>query len=186
MTAQNAALAQGAAPTAEDQTASLVAVARSALANFAVASDQESANLAQRGYSVAAYAALPRITTFTSHLVTTGTQSTVSYSIDLVKDALLTIVAPGQNVKASFVFASVRGVYDSFLEGQVLQSGGQDMSAATIVAQAMSQGIPLAVITSANLSLLQTMNLPVDAVARITANVQNGLTVITSFRPRHR
>ena len=42
----------------------------------------------------------------------------------------------------------------------------------------MQQGIPLAVITASNLSLLQALNLPADAIARITTNVQNGLTVI--------
>jgi hypothetical protein len=42
----------------------------------------------------------------------------------------------------------------------------------------MEQGIPLVTLTQSNLLVLQSLNLPADAIARITANVQNGLTVI--------
>ena len=165
-------------PTTVDQTDALMAFARAELANFAVASDQETANL-ESGFSVAAYSDVPRITTFSSQLVTTNNQSTISYSIDLVHDSLRAIASPGQNVQAPLGFAFARGVFDSFLEGQVLPTspGSQNLSAAAIVQQSMNQGIPLAVITASNLSLLQSLNLPADAIARITTNVQNGLTV---------
>ena len=52
------------------------------------------------------------------------------------------------------------------------------MSSATIIQQSIQQGIPLAVITASNLSLLQSLNLPADAIARIVTNVDSGLTVI--------
>ncbi len=56
--------------------------------------------------------------------------------------------------------------------------GGQNLSAAAIIQQAIQQGIPLTVITAANLSVLQTLNLPADAYARITSDVVDGLAVV--------
>ena len=166
-------------PTTVDQTDALMALARAELANFAVASDQETANLAS-GFSVAAYSDVPRITTFSSQVVTANNKSTISYSIDLVNDSLRAVASSGQNVQAPLGFAFARGMFDSFLEGQLLPnaSGGQNLSSVAIIQQSIQQGIPLAVITASNLSLLQSLNLPADAIARITTNVQNGLTVI--------
>ena len=90
------------------------------------------------------------------------------------------MASPGQNPLAAFEFASARGVFDSFLEGQVLPtpSGIQNLSSAAIIQQSVAQGIPLAVINASNLSVLEGFNLPADAKARITANVQAGLTEI--------
>ena len=181
VTQRQATISQVSAPTNEEETAFLVALARSEVTNFAVGSDRESANLA-RGFSVAAYSDVPRITTFSSRVMTTNNTATISYSIDLVRDSIRAVAAPGQNVQASLAFGAARGVFDSFLEDQALPSGGQDMSAAAIVEQSMNQGIPLAFITAGNISLLQTLNLPADALARITTNVENGLAVIVPTR----
>jgi uncharacterized membrane protein len=164
-------------PRQVTQTDALIAVARANLANFTVASDRETANL-ESGFSVVAYFDVPRITMFSSKIVTANAQSTISYAIDLVKDSVRTIASTGQNVQASLGFAFARGVFNSQLEGQVLPIGGQNLSAATIVQQSLNQGIRLVGINATNLALLQTFNLPAEAVARITANVQMGLTVI--------
>ena len=69
---------------------------------------------------------------------------------------------------------------DSVLEanGAADYFGSQNLSAITIIQQSIQQGIALVTIVASNLSLLQTLDLPADATARITANVQNGLTVI--------
>ncbi|MGO9923686.1 MAG: choice-of-anchor Q domain-containing protein, partial [Isosphaeraceae bacterium] len=167
----------GATPVA--QTDALIAFARAELAGFTVVSDQETANL-ESGFSVAAYSDVPRITTFSSQLVTANNLSTMSFSFDLVNDSLRAIGSPGQNVQAALGFASDRGVFDSMLESQMLpvSPGSQNSSAAAIIQEAMQQGIPLAVITASNISVLQGFDLPADALARITTNVESGLTVI--------
>ena len=160
------------------QTEALIAIARAELANFAVASDQETANLAS-GFSVAAYFDVPRITAFSSQVVTTNNQSNISFSIDLVNDSIRAIASPGQNVQASLAFAAAGAFSTASWKANASRSpGGQNLSSAAIIQQSMQQGIPLAVITASNLSLLQSLNLPADAIARITTNVQNGLTVI--------
>jgi uncharacterized membrane protein/transglutaminase-like putative cysteine protease len=170
-------------PTVVAQTDALIALARAELTCFAVASDQETANLASV-FSVAAYFDAPRITAFASKVVTNNDQSTVSFSFDLRRDSVVAFASPGQNVQAPIGIASARGLFDSFLEAEALPSvpAGQTLSAATVVLQAMQQGIPLAGITASNLSVLQSLDLSAVAMARITANVENGLSVIVPTR----
>ncbi len=64
-----AAASSQSTPTTASQTDAAVAYARAELAIDAFESDQETANLAS-GYSVSAYFAAPRITTFTSQAAT--------------------------------------------------------------------------------------------------------------------
>jgi transglutaminase-like putative cysteine protease len=169
--------------TTVDQTDAFIALARAELAKLACASDEETANL-ERGFSVVAYSYVPRIITFSSQVVTASYQSTISYSVNLLNDVLRALASPGQNALAALAFASARGLVDSFLEAQAVPAspGSTNLSAAIIVQQSIQQGIPLAVINARNVALLQTLQLPADAIARITANVGNGLTVIVPTR----
>jgi uncharacterized membrane protein len=177
-TQELASLSSGTFVTTAAQAVALIALARSELANFAVASDKETANLAT-GASIAAYFNAPRITMFSSRLVTKDSQSSLSFSFDLVNDSIRAIVSPGQNVQAPLAFGVARGMFDSVLEANALPitTGSQNLSAVAIIQQSVQQGIPLVAISASNLSQLQTLDLPADAIARITTNVENGLTV---------
>jgi uncharacterized membrane protein len=165
--------------TTAQQVHSLIELTRAAAADFAATSDQGAAGLAGN-LSVAAYFDAPRITAFSTHLAVKNNQPTFSYSIDLVRDSVRAVAAPGQSAQAALGFAAVRGLFDSFLEAQSAPavSGSQNLSSVTILQQSLQQGIPLAVINASNLSRLQTLDLPADALARITTDVQGGLTVI--------
>ena len=178
-TQESASITAETDPTQVAQTEALIAIAQPELANFAVTSDQEAANLSS-AFSVAAYFDAPRITALSSKLVTNDNQSTISLSLDLMHDSIRALGTPGQNVQAPLAFASARGIFDSLLEGQAFPSvpGAQSSSSAAIIQQSLQQGIPLATIDASHLSLLQSFELPADAIARITTNVQNGLTVI--------
>ena len=166
-------------PAALDQTDALIAFARAELASFTVASDQETANLESQ-FSVAAYFDVPRITMFSSQFVTANNQSSISFGFDLVKDSLQAIASPGQNLRAALGFAGARGLFDSFLEDQALPvlPGGQNLSAAAVIQESMQQGIPMAVISASNISALRGFEVPPDALARITKDVESGLTLI--------
>ena len=98
-----------------------------------------------------------------------------------MNDSILAIAAPGQNAGSRHShLPPPEGLFDSMLESQILPvpPGGQNLSAAAIIQTATQQGIPLVVITTSNLSELQGLGLPPEAVARITMNVENGLVVI--------
>jgi hypothetical protein len=174
-----ALISSSADASAVAQTAALADVARADLTTFAIASQREAANLAT-GSSVTSYFATPRVTTFSSHLDFSNNTPRVSFSLDLVNDAMRAVAAPGQNTQAQLSFAAERGMFDSDLEAQVLPTSPQseNLSASMIVSKAMQLGIPLAVITASNLAVLSSFNLPADAIARITQNALNGLTEV--------
>lgn len=170
-------------PDVRIATNALLAMGRAEVANIAAASDTETANLAH-AYGVAAYFAAPRITMFSSNVVTTGSQSTLTFEFDLARDSIRAVVGPGQATQAGLAFAAVRGVFDSYLEANSLpvSSGGVNMSSASIVAQSIQQDIPLVTIGPDQLSLLQSLNLPADAQAYITTALQNGFVVLAPSR----
>ena len=133
---------------------------------------------------VAAYFSVPRITVFSSQLVTANNESSISLSFNLVNDSIQTVVWPGENVQAALGFATARGLFDSALEAVSLPAGPgfENLSAVSILQQASQQGISLATLSANNISFLATLNLPPDAVARITTAIENGLTVIVPNR----
>ena len=180
---QLAMVSQDSGASTVAKVSALIAFARAELANFAVGSDRETADLA-RGYSSAAYFNAPRITAFSGKVVTTGDHSDISYSFDLVCDSIRILAAPGQNAQAALGLAAIRGLFDSFLEaGSVpVAPGGVNLSSALLVQQSVQQGIPLVTIGPGNLSQLQSLDLPADATARITADVQGGLMVLVPSR----
>ncbi len=147
-------------------TEASIGPAEAELANYAVASDQETANLATI-CSTAAYFAAPRITALSSQVLVENTQATVSLSLDLMRDSIFAIGAPGQNAQAPLALAGGRGIFDSLLESQALPSGAgiQSSSSAGIIQQSLQQDIPLAVVDASDLAVLQTFNLPPDAIA---------------------
>ena len=166
-------------PSWADQVQQLTDIARAELTNFDFFSDEETANLASE-LSVASYFDSPRITAFSSQFVTSTDQTALSLSMDLMADSIQAIAQPGQSIVASMAFADSRGFFDSVMEDVSLPllPGSQNLSSYAIIQQAVQQGVHLPLSARANLSLLQTLNLPADAIARITTSVQNGLLVI--------
>lgn len=178
-----ASLSANGGPTTVAQVQALIAIAQSVLANFALTSDGEAANLAS-GYSVAAYFSAPRIAALSTKYVTDNNESHLTFNLNLVHDSIRTVGKPGQNVLAMTSFAGARGVFDSFLEAQSVPvlPGGVNLSSATIIQQSIQEGITLVAINASNQSLLQTLDLPVEAIARISSEIQDGLSVIVPSR----
>ena len=116
---------------------------------------------------------------------TTGAAS-LSYAIDLRRDTLRVIAAPGQDPNATVEFNLVRGVSESVVERSVLQAitpttngqPGQVYSTATVFDVAQAQGVPLIVITQDTLGLLDGLAIDANAKAEITTEVTQGNMVI--------
>ena len=168
-------------PEATDSatTAYLMTLARAELAEYSAGSDELTANLGGVS-SVESYFAVPRVIMFSTRVDSAEAQPAIAFKMDLIRDSIWAIAAPGQNVQASFAFASSRGIADSELENEVLPAvqGGQNLSAISIISQAVAQGIPLVPIDASTITELGPLTLPSDAKARIVTAVALGMTVI--------
>ena len=92
--------------------------ARSELANFAVTSDQETANLATRIFGRCVLRRAADHDHFhepVDHRATANRH--LSLSIDLINDSIRAVASPGpERRRPRSAFAVARGVFDSFLE----------------------------------------------------------------------
>jgi uncharacterized membrane protein len=169
--------------TLTNQVNALVALARATVARFAAISDQETANLAS-GFSAAAYFTKPRILAATSRIDASAADPKLELGFDLINDAIRAVLAPGQNAEAVLGFLSARGLFDSALEAFILPGAteARNTSAIVLMSKAMEEGIPLLTIDLSNLAMLQTLDLPAQAIARISASVNAGNIVVTPAR----
>ncbi len=156
----------------------LIQYAEYELIQYLVDSDAETANLAN-AYLVVDYYAVPRITIFDTETDTSA--QTVGMSLDLRTETLRVEAFPGQSAKAIVDFNFTRGFMDSAFETAVLATTAQSQSLSSylVLQQAIAQGVPLVLISSDDLSVLDTLNLPADAKARIALAVAQGFDVLT-------
>lgn len=157
----------------------LVTFAHAELAGFSTLSDRLAENTAALS-NVLGYFDRPRVTMLSSQVTIAGSQATVNLRIDLINDLMRSVAFPGQNIQAALTFAGARGFIDTVIEGNILPAppGSSNVNAVVVIEAAQRQGVPLAVVTSSNIALLQECNLPSDTKARIVAAVNTGLTVI--------
>ncbi len=188
--ADDAVLAQLAASQASDDTSTLTTDAHdfltlyneTQLASFLVQSSQAAANFAFG--SVAAYYDRPRITIYSEQY--DPKQQTFSFALDLLRNTMRVVVAPGQNATALQVFNGGIGNLDTMLEGDAVPTlpGVANTGTANVFQQAAAQGIPLVAIAQQNLSTLQTLAISADAKAYITAAVDQGKSSSSRRRSR--
>src|SRR5262249_4854801 len=110
---------------------------------------------------------------------------THTFAIDLVRDSLRAVAAPGQSTTATIAFNAVRGVYENVSEANVVQlaasSTGQSVqvnNTGTVFQLATAQGIPLTLITPATMGLLDGLAISAEAKARITTALGQGFDVV--------
>jgi len=154
--------------------------------NFLTLSQVQTTTLA-RTSDVVAYFDRPRIV-LTSQQVVESDSSTMSAglttAIDLVSDAPRVETAPGQAVAAIFMFNLGCGMFENVNERDTVAAlvpSGHTLAVDNtydVFNAATAQGIGLIDITSANLNVLDGLNIPEDARARITTDVLNGFGVI--------
>lgn len=134
---------------------------------------------------VTTYSDRPRIVMISQKLIETPDASlTNRLSIDLIRDSVRALAYPGQSISAVRAFQAVRGVSESFAEGDSLNdqlglSGSEvQINTPVVFKAAIAQGIPLVTLTAANLGQLDGLDISDLAKARITFAIQNGSSVI--------
>ena len=160
--------------------------------SFAVSSDTQTGLLATESQLVA-YFDTPRIIITSTHVDTgngtpgSATSLKLDISMDLLKNDIETVVAPGQATVASYGFNVARGTDDSVLESQLVPTSAEGqtaglqiepgVSAVTIFNAAQAAGIPIVVLRPADLAAVQSLNISEDARALITQSLQHGQIV---------
>jgi uncharacterized repeat protein (TIGR01451 family) len=134
-----------------------------------------------------AYFVRPRLILVSSRVVIDQTSNTakLAFSIDLRRDTMRILSSPGQATSNAIAFDALRGVAESLVEQQVpaallpaSQPQLQSVSAVDVFRAALAQGIGLVLVTTANLSILGSMDISPDAKALITTAVDAGDAVI--------
>jgi uncharacterized membrane protein len=156
--------------TAEDQTMQFLADSSLGASSYSLAS------------SVVAYYDRPSITIFSEQ--NDPTARAIDFSIDLRRETERVIALPGQELQAAQIFNFSMGLFDNALEAQIIPAvaGSENIGTTNIFLQAGSQGIPLVLLSSQNISVLSTLNISANAKAYITAAVGQGLLVIVPSR----
>lgn len=145
---------------------------------FAGASDVALHQLEQ-GYLTKGYYISPRLLL----TLTKREGDNFSVKLDLRKNDLRAVPAPGQVAGIDFAFEMARGLMESTLEGVVFSqvTGMQGISVADIFGN-LGEDTSLALITANNLQLLETTALSATAKARISQAAGAGETVLTPTR----
>lgn len=157
--------------------------------NFLTLSQLHTATLASAA-GVAAYFARPRVVLISQRFVagSTTTPSSLTSAIDILADAMRIEGAPGQSIAAPYLFNTTRGMFDNMTERDVvaaLAPSGQARQVDNtfdVFQAAVAQGIGFTAISSANLADLSRLDIPGDARARITTDVNQGFGVVVPDR----
>jgi transglutaminase-like putative cysteine protease len=169
---------------AAEQLQRLTAELSSVIAGrFLVNSDQAADEL--EVYALAeSYLASPRVVAVSHKVLVDSSQDvlTTQYEVDILRNSHRVVAAPvqAQSVASGFQFS--RGLLDSALEESAAGLGAT--SALAIMTQALEQtGSELRVLAAENLSALSSLEIPVEAKARISQAVTTGRLVLVPTRP---
>ncbi|QEH35411.1 Ubp3 associated protein Bre5 [Aquisphaera giovannonii] len=171
----------------------LIAMQRSRLAEFEQDSDAYTQAMAA-GMHVRAYLDSPKFIIASSD-ATVGADGTVrlDLGLDLLKDDIRVLAAPGNARAATIGFNYDRGIMESQVESDVLGDAsaastgtitvGVPLGTPAVFAAAKAQGIPLVSLTPDNPGALDSLNIPADPKALIAAALQAGRDVIVPSQP---
>lgn len=130
----------------------------------------------QVGYGTAAYYARPRLIVTS----TTGDAAALRSGIDLLRNDLTTVVRPGQSSLAAFYLEVGRGIYESILEGRVMQQAAADapVSISQVLGALEGRGT-LVMLRPDDMPALDQLSLSPVARARIMQALLAGKVVTT-------
>ncbi|MBN1890657.1 MAG: hypothetical protein JW850_21865, partial [Thermoflexales bacterium] len=134
---------------------------------FASMSDY-GADWLQDSFLVKPYAASPRL--FIVSWERDQANDTDQMRFDLRKDAVRTVLYPGQTWQGLVAFNYARGVLEASLESALMEqlTGEQAISVASVFREASQQGIRLEKVSAMNLGVLDRLEISDEAKARIT------------------
>lgn len=164
---------------------------RALTATFAAASDNVTTHFANL-WQVQAYYSLPRILAASTMITDTGNgNGSIQTAFDIVNDDVQVLESPGQTSIAPIAYRADRGVTEIELEGQLMNQYAAAQKppsnitsivaagALDIINQAITQGVGVTMISPSNQSVVNGLNIPADAQARIQQALAAGNIVET-------
>jgi len=134
-----------------------------------------------RALSVLSWYPRPRI------LITSveGDEKKTVASLDLRQDGAAALPFPGQARAMSETFLYGRGVFESVLEGKILElfSGRKTLTTASLMREAAKRKIPIRFYFEADEEGLENLELPGPALERARASLDDGYVLILPDRP---
>ncbi|MGE3818073.1 MAG: Ig-like domain repeat protein [Isosphaeraceae bacterium] len=170
----------------------MIAATREIATNFISQSDEATDRISERSL-IKAYFDRPRLIIVSNRFPGAQDRDAGTLAIDLRRDSIRALPFPGQDESAALVFATVRGIAESVLEGEVMRAfvsrlnAGQTtvgiiLDVGTIFTAARAQGIAPVLIRPDNPGVLQGLALSDQAKARITSALDRGQDVIVPSR----
>lgn len=146
---------------------------------FAYSSDSLTED-AGRSLSVYSYFALPRIIIYSVE----GDGKNVSASMDLRQDSVSALAYPGQAVAMEETFLYGRGVFESVLEGKILELflGRKALTTAFIMQEASRRNIPIRFYSELEKEELEKLALPDHVRDRALEAIASGALLIVPDR----
>jgi uncharacterized membrane protein len=158
-------------------------IERSRIAGYLTQSGLYTKVFSERSF-VAAYGERPQLTILRSRAIETASGINFALEIDLRRDVVRVIAAPGQALAAAIAHQINRGFANSGFEVAALRRGSEATTPATfslnthvIYQLARDQGIPIILLTPSDMSRLDTLDYTADARARVSAALAEGLLV---------
>ena len=138
---------------------------------------------------VTAYFDRPRLVLVSSMTTVNGQTAAPDFSIDIWRDTIQAIAAPGQSTNGVFGFNFWRGITETVTEDQIIKQfaaangiTGPIDNAAEVFAAAAAQSIPVIAISGANASILDGMSISAEAKARVSSAIEQGEIVLIPSR----
>ncbi len=171
----------------------LIAMQRSRLAEFQQVSDTYTQAIAAAMH-VRAYLDAPKFIIASSETSAAQDGSVrLELGLDLLKDDLRVLAAPGNAQAATIGFNYDRGIMESQVESDVLGDAtaastatitvGVPLGTPAIFAAAKAQGIPLVTLTPDNPGAVDNLNVPAGPKALIAAALEAGKVVLVPAQP---
>jgi uncharacterized membrane protein len=161
----------------------MISTTQSTAADFTSNSQVKTAGL-NTGTQVKGYFNTPRV--FVASGAVQGSSGNVTFGIDLLKDNIRALAAPGQNSVVTQAYQATRGVAEGGVEYATMASLSPSSSAATsrtismidVLSAAKTQGVSMVTINASNIGQLAASNYSANAQALMTAAIQLGNSVV--------
>ncbi len=140
---------------------------------------------------IRAYFDRPRVTMFSAEVPVDGDTASMRLEVDLRRDTIRALAAPGQNALTVPAFQAARGISESVIEASIFPDDSTvpgvevtpPVSTSTVFTAAQQQRIPIIGLSAENAIALDALPIAAEAKARISLALAEGKLVAVPAEP---